>query len=111
MLDGTDLRDIDVGDLRSCIGVVSQEPVLFDSTIEDNIRYGKPGATLDEIMDAAQSANAHDFIMTLPNGYQTEVGPKGGKLSGGQKQRVAIARYVTIDSRHIVSKMFTAASF
>ena len=87
LLDGTDLRDINVSDLRKCIGVVSQEPILFDATIEDNIRYGKPDATFEEIVEAAISANAHDFIMSFPDGYQTLVGPKGGKLSGGQKQR------------------------
>ena len=87
LLDGTDLRDINVSDLRSCIGVVSQEPILFDVTIEENIRYGKPNATFEEIVEAARSANAHDFIMSFPDGYQTAVGPKGGKLSGGQKQR------------------------
>lgn len=80
LLDGTDLKDINVRDLRSCIGVVSQEPLLFDTTIEDNIRYGKPDATFEEIVKAAESANAHDFIMSFPDGYQTKVGPKGGKF-------------------------------
>lgn len=93
MLDGTDLKDIHTGDLRSCIGVVSQEPILFDSTIEDNIRYGNPDATIDEIMEAAACANAHEFIMGFPDGYQTQVGPKGGKLSGGQKQRYVHENY------------------
>ena len=88
LLDGTDLKDINVRDLRSCTGIVSQEPLLFDTTIEENIRYGKPDATFEEIVQAAESANAHDFIMTFPEGYQTLVGPSGGKLSGGQKQRV-----------------------
>jgi len=93
LLDGTDLKDIHTGDLRSCIGVVSQEPILFDSTIEDNIRYGNPDATIDEIMEAAACANAHEFIMGFPDGYQTQVGPKGGKLSGGQKQRYVHENY------------------
>lgn len=91
LLDGTDLRDINVRDLRACTGVVSQEPLLFDATVEENIRYGKPDATFEEIVKAAQSANAHDFIMTFPEGYQTRVGSRGGKLSGGQKQRVSSA--------------------
>jgi len=94
LLDDIDLKDINVRDLRSCIGVVSQEPLLFDTTIEYNIRYGKPDATFEDIVQAAQSANAHDFIMSFPDGYQTMVGPRGGRLSGGQKQRVAIARAV-----------------
>jgi len=80
LLDGTDLRDINVRDLRACIGVVSQEPLLFDTTIEDNIRYGKPDATFEEIVKAAESANAHDFIVSFPEGYQTNVGSRGGKF-------------------------------
>lgn len=94
LLDGTDLKDINVRDLRSCIGVVSQEPLLFDTTIEDNIRYGKPDASFEQVVEAAVAANAHEFILSFPNGYKTKVGPKGGKLSGGQKQRVAIARAI-----------------
>lgn len=97
MLDGTDLKDINVHELRSCIGVVSQEPLLFDTTIEANIRYGKPDATFEDIVKAAESANAHDFIMSFPDGYQTNVGSRGSKLSGGQKQRVAIARAMLRD--------------
>lgn len=93
LLDGTDLKEIKLFDLRSCIGVVSQEPILFDNTIENNIRYGKPDANFEEIVEAAKSANAHDFIMSFPNGYQTIVGQKGGKLSGGQKQRYVACSY------------------
>jgi len=78
LLDGTDLKNINVRDLRSCIGVVSQEPLLFDTTIEENIRYGKPDATFEEIVAAAESANAHDFIMAFPDGYKTNVGSRGG---------------------------------
>jgi ATP-binding cassette subfamily B (MDR/TAP) protein 1 len=79
--------------LRSQLGLVSQEPVLFQGTVAENIRYGKPDATQAEIEEAARNANAHDFIASkLAFGYNTEVGQGGGKLSGGQKQRVAIAR-------------------
>merc|ERR1712232_1203694 len=94
LLDGVDLKDIAVADLRSNIGVVSQEPLLFDKSIKENIRYGKPNATDEEIIEAAKSANAHTFISQFPDGYQTMVGPRGSKLSGGQKQRVAIARAI-----------------
>jgi ATP-binding cassette subfamily B (MDR/TAP) protein 1 len=91
-LDGHDLRSLNVNWLRSQIGLVGQEPVLFGGTIADNIAYGKPGATREEIEEAAKMANAHNFIMEFPKGYETDVGAKGDQLSGGQKQRVAIAR-------------------
>ena len=93
-MDGTDIKDIALTDLRANIGVVSQEPLLFDKSIEENIRYGNMEATDAEVIAAAQAANAHDFISRLPEGYDTRVGKKGGKLSGGQKQRVAIARAI-----------------
>lgn len=92
LLDGVDLKDIAVSDLRSNIGVVSQEPLLFDKSIKENIRYGKPDASDEEIMQAAMNANAHTFILQFPDTYDTVVGPRGSKLSGGQKQRIAIAR-------------------
>jgi len=92
-LDGHDLRELNVKWLRQQIGLVGQEPVLFSGTIEENIAYGKPGATREEIHNAARAANAYDFIMSeFPNGFETDVGERGGQLSGGQKQRVAIAR-------------------
>ncbi|XP_065051927.1 ATP-dependent translocase ABCB1-like isoform X2 [Rhopilema esculentum] len=91
-LDGNDLRKINLRYLRSQIGVVSQEPVLFEGTITENIRLGKRDATDDEIKEAAVDANAHRFISELPKGYDTQVGEGGAQLSGGQKQRIAIAR-------------------
>lgn len=78
------------------------EPLLFDNTIEANIRFGKPGASFEDIVKAAESANAHDFIMSFPDGYQTNVGNKGGKLSGGQKQRVRVENIcVPMPDRHL----------
>lgn len=91
-IDGKDIRDIQLKSLRDHIGIVQQEVYLFVGTIYDNIRYGKPNATKEEIIQAAKNANAHDFIMSLPNGYNTDIGQRGIKLSGGQKQRISIAR-------------------
>eukprot|EP00559_Dactyliosolen_fragilissimus_P008998 CAMPEP_0184863396 /NCGR_PEP_ID=MMETSP0580-20130426/10902_1 /TAXON_ID=1118495 /ORGANISM="Dactyliosolen fragilissimus" /LENGTH=1328 /DNA_ID=CAMNT_0027361703 /DNA_START=81 /DNA_END=4067 /DNA_ORIENTATION=- len=91
-IDGVDLRTINVQWLRDQLGLVSQEPSLFNTTIRENISYGKPGATQQEIEDAAIKANAHDFICSFPSGYDTEVGETGAQVSGGQKQRIAIAR-------------------
>jgi ATP-binding cassette subfamily B protein len=97
LLDGVDLRELDLEWLRSRIGTVAQEPLLFSTTIEDNIRYGRVDATPGEIEAAARAANAHDFVSALPDGYQTQVGERGIQLSGGQKQRVAIARAILKD--------------
>ncbi len=91
-IDGKDIRDIKLKSLRDHIGIVQQDVYLFVGTIYDNIRYGKPDATREEIIEAARNANAHDFIMDLPNGYETDIGQRGIKLSGGQKQRLSIAR-------------------
>ena len=97
-IDGTDLRDVRICDLRSQIGLVTQEPLLFDDTIFNNIRYGSPQATADEIIAAAKQAHAHDFIeRELPNGYETKIGPMGGQISGGQKQRISLARAILRD--------------
>ncbi len=91
-LDGRDIRDIKLKSLRKNIGIVQQEVYLFAGSVMDNIRYGKPEATEDEVVAAAKKANAHDFIMELPEGYETDIGQRGVKLSGGQKQRLSIAR-------------------
>lgn len=92
ILDGIDIRDIKLKSLRKNIGIVQQDVYLFAGTVLDNIRYGKADATEDEIIMAAKNANAHDFIMELPDGYHTDIGQRGVKLSGGQKQRLSIAR-------------------
>lgn len=91
-IDGNDVRKLTLESLRSQIGLVSQDVYLFGGSIKDNIAYGKPNATMDEIVDAAQKANIHDFIMELPDKYDTFVGERGTRLSGGQKQRISIAR-------------------
>lgn len=92
VIDGTPIKDFDLTWLRSQMGIVGQEPVLFGTTISENIKYGKEGATDEEVIAAAKKANAHNFVKLLPNGYNTLVGEKGAQLSGGQKQRIAIAR-------------------
>lgn len=91
-LDGTDVRDIKLKSLRGNIGIVQQDVYLFAGTVFENIRYGKPDATREEVIEAAKNANAHEFIMSLPDGYDTDIGQRGVKLSGGQKQRLSIAR-------------------
>lgn len=91
-LDGIDVRDMKLDALRSNVGIVQQDVYLFAGTIMENIRYGKPGASDEEVINAAKNANAHEFIMSFPDGYQTDIGQRGVKLSGGQKQRLSIAR-------------------
>ncbi|MBO4578995.1 MAG: ABC transporter ATP-binding protein [Clostridiales bacterium] len=91
-IDGKDIRDLKLKSLRDHIGIVQQDVYLFAGTVLENISYGKPGASREEIIEAAKLANAHDFIMELPNGYDTDIGQRGIKLSGGQKQRLSIAR-------------------
>ncbi|KAK6162934.1 hypothetical protein DH2020_002775 [Rehmannia glutinosa] len=109
LIDGIDLRDFQLKWIRSKIGLVSQEPVLFTASIKDNILYGKDGATLEEIRAAAELANAYDFIDKLPQGLDTMVGEKGIQLSGGQKQRVAIARAMLKDPRILLLDEATSA--
>ena len=91
-IDGTDIRDVTLKGLRNHIGMVQQDVYLFSGTIFENISYGKPGCTREEVIEAAKNANAHEFIMSFPDGYDTDIGQRGIKLSGGQKQRLSIAR-------------------
>jgi ATP-binding cassette subfamily B protein/subfamily B ATP-binding cassette protein MsbA len=93
-LDGTDIREFRIKDLRSLIGNVNQEAILFNDTIFNNIAFGVEGATMEDVIAAAKIANAHDFIMEKEDGYNTNIGDRGGRLSGGQRQRISIARAI-----------------
>nr|XP_048289551.1 multidrug resistance protein 2 isoform X3 [Myodes glareolus] len=108
-IDGQDIRTINVRYLREIIGVVSQEPVLFATTIAENIRYGRENVTMDEIEKAVKEANAYDFIMKLPNKFDTLVGERGAQLSGGQKQRIAIARALVRNPKILLLDEATSA--
>ncbi len=108
-LDGRDVRDYPLGDLRRSIGMVQQDVYLFGGTIMENIAYGKPGACDADIIEAAKQANAHDFIMALPNGYHTQIGQRGVTLSGGQRQRISIARVFLKDPAVLILDEATSA--
>ena len=108
-LDDIDIRDICLGDLRRSMGLVSQEVFLFHGTVRENIAYGSPGATEDEILRSAQIAEAHEFILHLPDGYDTIVGERGQKLSGGQRQRLSIARAILKDPPILILDEATSA--
>ena len=108
-LDGTDIRQLKIADYRSQIGLVLQEPFLFFGTIADNIAYGKPGATREDIVAAARAAHAHEFILRMPQGYDSLVGERGQGLSGGERQRISIARALLINPRILILDEATSA--
>jgi len=109
LLDGKDIRNICLASLRRQIGIVQQDVYLFSGTVAENIGYGKLGASREEIVTAAMKANAHNFIMALPEGYDTDIGQRGVKLSGGQKQRLSIARVFLKDPPIIIFDEATSA--
>jgi len=109
LIDGQDIREVTQDSLRAAIGVVPQDTVLFNDTIRYNIAYGRPGATQEQIEQAARQAQVHDFVLRLPDGYDTRVGERGLKLSGGEKQRVAIARTILKNPRILILDEATSA--
>ena len=108
-INGIDVRDIDLHYLRQQIGVVTQEAYLFNGTIRDNLRFGKPDATEEEMIEACKIANIHDFIVSTEKGYDTQVGNRGLKLSGGEKQRISLARVILKDPQILILDEATSA--
>jgi ATP-binding cassette subfamily B protein len=108
-LDGVDLRRIKIEDFRRQVGVVLQESYLFPGSIRDNIAYGVPGASMQDVLEAAKAANAHDFICKFPDGYDTYVGERGQRLSGGERQRISIARAILHNPKVLILDEATAS--
>lgn len=108
-IDGTDISTVTLDSLREQVGIVPQETLLFNGTVYDNIKYGRLDATTDEVEAAARAANAHDFILNLPQGYQTMLGDRGVNISGGQRQRISIARAILKDPRILILDEATSA--
>src|SRR5262249_36252077 len=108
-IDGQDVRDVTIASLRKCIGIVQQDIFLFIGTIRENIAYGRPDASLEEIETAAKAASIHDFIVSLPLSYEEWVGERGVSLSGGQKQRIAIARTLLLNPKILILDDSTAS--
>ena len=109
MIDGQDIAKVTLNSLRQAIGIVQQDVYLFSGTVRDNIAYGRPGATEEEIREAARMAGAEDFILQLPDGYDSYIGERGVKLSGGQKQRISIARVFLKNPKILILDEATSA--